>query len=68
VIFFNPNRERAADYLTSEFPAIREVTADSELAEALACRPRDFTTPTVGDTFCSTDPGQKFLEVIQDRS
>ena len=67
VIFFNPNRERAADYLTSEFPAIREVTADSELAEALACRP-DFTTMTVGDTFCSTDPGRKVLEIIQDGS
>ena len=68
VIFFNPNRERAANYLTSEFPAIREVTADSELAEALACRPGDFTTPTVGNTFSSSDPGQKFFEVIQDRS
>ena len=67
VIFFNPNRERAADYLTSEFPAIREVTADSELAEALACRP-DFTTMTVCDTFCATDPGRKVLEVIQDGS
>lgn len=67
VIFFNPNRERAADYLTSEFPVIREVTADSELAAVLALRP-DFTTMTVGDTFCSTDPRKKVLEVIQDRS
>jgi hypothetical protein len=64
VIFFNPNHERAADYLLSEFPQIREVTTDRELTVTLESRSALGFEPAEIGIFDIDTKWEKFLLAV----
>ena len=64
VIFFNPNREKAAQYLVDEFPGIQEVNTESELIMALGENdPKCAELPAVSN-FSEPDPLKLLLAAI----
>lgn len=67
VIFFNPNSEKAAQYLVDEFPRIREVVTESELVTVLGENdPKRAELPPV-NIFSKPDPLEQLLSAVLEK-